>query len=68
MEGFISAKVLVHALRKAKSTTPAAMTQAISSISQLDLGNYMIDFNDKGHTGSRFVDFAILDSRGRPIR
>jgi len=68
MEGFISAKVLVHALRKAKNPTPAALIQALSSISQLDLGNYMINFTDKGHTGSRFVDFAILDGRGRAIR
>jgi branched-chain amino acid transport system substrate-binding protein len=68
LEGFISAKVLVHALRKAKSLTPAAALQSIAATSQLDLGNYMIDFNDKGHTGSRFVDFAILDSRGRVMR
>jgi ABC-type branched-subunit amino acid transport system substrate-binding protein len=68
LEGYISAKVLVHALRKVKNPTPAALIQALSAISGLDLGNYMIDFNDKGHTGSRFVDFAILDSRGRPIR
>jgi ABC-type branched-subunit amino acid transport system substrate-binding protein len=68
LEGYISAKVLVHALRKVKNPTPAAVVKAISSTSALDLGNYMIDFNDKGHTGSRFVDFAILDSRGRAIR
>jgi ABC-type branched-subunit amino acid transport system substrate-binding protein len=68
LEGYISAKVLVHALRKVKSPAPAAVVKSISSTSALDLGNYMIDFNDKGHTGSRFVDFAILDSRGRPIR
>jgi hypothetical protein len=42
--------------------------QSIAATSQLDLGNYMIDFNDKGHTGSRFVDFAILDYRGRVMR
>ena len=68
MEGFISAKVLVHALRKAKTPTPAALIQALSTTSQLNLGNYMIDFNDKGHTGSRYVDFAILDSKGRAIQ
>jgi branched-chain amino acid transport system substrate-binding protein len=68
LEGYISAKVLVHAMRKVKSPAPAAVVKSISSTSALDLGNYMIDFNDKGHTGSRFVDFAILDSRGRPIR
>jgi ABC-type branched-subunit amino acid transport system substrate-binding protein len=68
VEGFISAKTLVYALHHAKSLTPAAVTQAIAAISQLDLGNYVIDFNDKGHTGSRWVDFAILDSRGQIIR
>ena len=44
------------------------MLQSIAATSQLDLGNYMIDFNDKGHAGSRFVDFAILDSRGKVLR
>jgi ABC-type branched-subunit amino acid transport system substrate-binding protein len=68
LEGFISAKVLVNALRKAKGLTPTAVLQSIAATSQLDLGNYMIDFNDKGHTGSRFVDFAILDYRGRVMR
>jgi ABC-type branched-subunit amino acid transport system substrate-binding protein len=68
LEGYISAKVLVHAMRKVKSLAPAAVLKSISSTSALDLGNYVIDFNDKGHTGSRFVDFAILDSQGRPIR
>jgi ABC-type branched-subunit amino acid transport system substrate-binding protein len=68
LEGFIAAKALVSALRKAKNPTPAAVTQAIAATTQLDLGNYVIDFNDKGHTGSRWVDFAILDSRGRIIR
>jgi len=68
MEGFISAKVLVYALRHAKSLSPDAVLRAIAAISRLDLGNYVIDFNDKGHTGSRWFDFAILDGRGRVIR
>jgi ABC-type branched-subunit amino acid transport system substrate-binding protein len=68
LEGFIAAKTLVHALRKAKNPTPAAVVQAIASTTKLDLGNYMIDFSDKEYTGSRWVDFAILDARGRIIR
>jgi ABC-type branched-subunit amino acid transport system substrate-binding protein len=68
LEGFISAKVLVHALRKAKKPTPAAVAQALAATSRLDLGDYMIDFSDKNHAGSRFVDFAILDGRGQIIR
>ena len=68
LEGFISAKVLVHALRKAKKPTPAALAQAIAATRRLDLGDYMIDFSDKNHAGSRFVDFAILNGQGQIIR
>jgi len=68
LEGFMSAKVLVHALRKAKNPTSAAVAQAIAATSRLDLGDYMIDFSDKNHAGGRFVDFAILDGRGKIIR
>jgi ABC-type branched-subunit amino acid transport system substrate-binding protein len=68
VEGFISAKVLVYALRRAKNLTPGAVLQVVSAINQLDLGNYVIDFKDAGHTGSRWVDFAMLDGRGQIIR
>jgi len=68
VEGFISAKVLVYSLRHAKNLTPGAVLQTVSAISQLDVGNYVIDFKDAGHTGSRWVDFAILDGRGQVIR
>jgi branched-chain amino acid transport system substrate-binding protein len=68
LEGFIAAKVLVHALRRTKTPTPAAVAQALAATSRLDLGDYIIDFSDKTHAGSRFVDFAILDGRGQIIR
>jgi len=64
LEGFISAKVLVHALRKAKKQTPAAVTQALAETTRLDLGDYVVDFSDNTHAGGRFVDFAILDGQG----
>lgn len=68
IEGFIAAKVLVYAMRHAKSVTPGAVLKTVAAINQLDLGNYVIDFNDKGHTGSRWVDFAMIDGRGQVIR
>ncbi len=68
MEGFISAKVLVHALRKAGNPSSAGLIKAISATSQLNLGDYVVDFTHKEHTGSRFVDFAILGNQGRVIR
>jgi hypothetical protein len=68
MEGFISAKVLVHALRKAGNPSSAGLIKAISATTQLNLGDYVVDFTQKDYTGSRFVDFAILGNQGRVIR
>ena len=69
MEGFVSAKLLVHALRKAGNpSSSAGVIKVISSTSQLDLGDYFLDFTRKEYTGSRFVDFAILGNQGRVIR
>ena len=68
LEGFIAAKVLVHALRRAKTPTPAALAQALAATSRLDLGDYTIDYSDKNRAGGRFVDFAILGGQGQIIR
>lgn len=69
MEGFVSAKALVHALRRAgRTVTPASMLKAVQSTRQLDIGDYVIDFTQNDRTGSQFVDFAILGQDARVMR
>jgi ABC-type branched-subunit amino acid transport system substrate-binding protein len=64
MEGYIAAKVLVRGLRQARSS-PAALAKAVRSMSDVDLGDFFIDFTQKDRTGSQFVDFAIVDKAGK---
>ena len=64
MEGYIAAKVLVHALRQNHSS-PAAVAKVVRSMRDVDLGDFFIDFTANDRTGSQFVDFAIVDKAGK---
>jgi branched-chain amino acid transport system substrate-binding protein len=64
MEGYIAAKVLVHALRQTHSS-PAALAKVVRGMRDVDLGDFFIDFTHPERTGSQFVDFAIVDKAGK---
>ena len=64
MEGYIAAKVLVHALRQTHSS-PAALAKVVRGMKDVDLGDFFIDFTHPERTGSQFVDFAIVDKAGK---
>ncbi|WP_019560562.1 MULTISPECIES: ABC transporter substrate-binding protein [Caldimonas] len=68
IEGFIAAKVLVHALERAPRWTPEAVSATLSSLRSLDVGGYVLDFSQQGRTGSRYVDFAMIGSGGRLVQ
>ena len=67
MEGYIAAKVLVHALRQARSS-PAALAKAVRGMKGVDLGGYFVDFTQPKQTGSQFVEFAILSKTGHILQ
>lgn len=64
MEGYIAAKVLVHALRQSRSS-PAAVAKVVRGMKSVDLGDFFVDFSHNDRTGSQFVDFAIVDKVGK---
>lgn len=64
MEGYIAAKVLVHALRQTRAS-PAAVAKAVHGMKSVDLGDFFVDFTHPDRTGSQFVDFAIVDRVGK---
>ena len=69
LEGFIAARVLVEGLRRAgPQPTRAALRQALEQLSAFDVGGYVIELSRASHSGSRFVDIAILDRAGRLLR
>jgi len=67
LEGYIAAKVLVHAMRKAKTLKPAAVARALAATTRLDLGDYVIDYSDTKRAGAHFVDFAIVNGQGQIV-
>lgn len=64
LEGYLSARVLVEGLRRAKEMKPDALAKALQTMGELDFDGYRIDFS-KSNEGSHFVDIAVLDQDGR---
>lgn len=69
MEGFVAARTIVEGLRRAGNRTGTdALITALESMHEFNLGGFTVDFNDKKHTGSRFVEMTILTEDGRVRR
>lgn len=66
LEGFISAKVLIEAARRAKEITSEGTARALRAMGDIDLGGFRVDFS-KGNNGSRFVDIGVVNADGRLI-
>jgi branched-chain amino acid transport system substrate-binding protein len=64
LEGFIQARVIVEALRKAPNASGPALVRQLEAIRQLDLGDYFINFSHQSHEGASFVDTAIVSATG----
>ena len=69
VEGYLTARVLVEAFRIAgPNPTRKKVRNALESIKNFDAGGVVIDFSPENHTGSRYVDLAILLQSGRLMR
>lgn len=65
MEGFITAKVIVEAVRRSGSNpTRANLAQALAAIDNLDLGGYVVGFKS-GRSGSKYVELSIVSGDGK---
>jgi|YelNatPaOPRAMG01_1025707.scaffolds.fasta_scaffold23711_3 ABC-type branched-subunit amino acid transport system substrate-binding protein len=65
LEGFIDAKVLVQALRKAgKNLTQAGLIDALNGMSDDNLGGFIVRFSPTNHAGSDFVDVTSITASG----
>ena len=69
MEGFIAAKIMVEAIKRAgKDLTREGLVSALESFTQLDLGGFVISFGAKDQTGNEFVELSIVSKQGKFIR
>ena len=64
IEGYITARVLVDALRKSPQATPDALARTLKTMGEIDLGGFRVNFA-KSNVGSAFVDIGVVTSGGR---
>ena len=69
MEGFVAAKVLVEGLRRAgRNPSREGFIRALESMRRVDLGGLMLDYSERDHTGSEFVEMTMIGRSGHFVR
>ncbi|EXI73868.1 MAG TPA: ABC transporter substrate-binding protein [Candidatus Accumulibacter phosphatis] len=69
VEGYLGAKVLVEALRRAgPEPTRRKLRDTLEALANYDAGGVFISFSPRRHAGSRFVDITILNRSGKLLR
>ncbi|MGV3742507.1 MAG: ABC transporter substrate-binding protein, partial [Burkholderiaceae bacterium] len=69
MEGYINAKVLVEALKRAgPNPTRTGFAKALESIRNEDLGGLSVTYGPNDHAGSIFVELTMIGKDGKFIR
>ena len=69
LEGFVSAKVLVEALKRASpKPTREKIIAALNSMHKFDLGGLELSYSSTNHTGLDFADLSIISADGKLMR
>ncbi|MES2414575.1 MAG: ABC transporter substrate-binding protein [Pseudomonadota bacterium] len=66
MEGFITAKVIVEAVKRqgAKPTREGTLG-ALNAMDRFDLGGYAVGYKPNSRSGSKFVEMSIISGAGK---
>lgn len=68
MEGYVSARIMVEALKRAgKNPTRESVVAAFESMN-LNFGGYQVGYSPSTRTGSEFVDLTMISRDGKFIR
>lgn len=66
MEGFITAKVIVEAVRRMGARpTREGVVAALDGMDNVDLGGYVVGFKPGMRSGSKFVELSIISGSGK---
>lgn len=66
LEGYLTAKVFVEALRRAgKDLSREKLIAALETLSNYDLGGFVIDYSNGRRAGTSFVDLSIISKTGQ---
>jgi branched-chain amino acid transport system substrate-binding protein len=69
LEGYIVGKAVVEGLRRAgKDLTREKLVTALESMSNVDLGDFVVSFSPASHSGSKFVDLTMIGRAGKFIK
>lgn len=69
LEGYIAAKVLVEALRRAgPEPTRERIRATLEAMQRYDLGGFTVGYTSGNHNGTDFVDVAVMDQHGELMR
>jgi ABC-type branched-subunit amino acid transport system substrate-binding protein len=66
LEGYIAARTLVEGLKRTGGSVPTRerLVRALETV-KMDIGDFWIDFTDRNHNGSRFVELTIVNKDGQ---
>ena len=66
MEGYITAKVIVEAVRvQGRMPTREGMVMALDAMKGYDLGGYIVGYKPGMRSGSKFVELSIITASGK---
>jgi branched-chain amino acid transport system substrate-binding protein len=66
VEGFMGAKIVVEALRRAgPNPTRAKIIAALNTMKDFDLGDFVVNYTPTSRSGSKTVDLTIIGGTGR---
>lgn len=67
-EGYVSARVLIEALKRASSASSAAVHESLENMdSGMELGGFSVRYTPRLHEGSAFFDLVTMDKTGRLV-
>jgi branched-chain amino acid transport system substrate-binding protein len=66
MEGYITGKVIVEAVRRqGRNVSREGTAAALDGMDYYDMGGYAVGFKPGMHTGSKFVELSIISGAGK---
>jgi branched-chain amino acid transport system substrate-binding protein len=69
LEGYITAQVVIEALKRAgRNPTPAKVSAALASIQQFNLGGFTVNFGPEQRSGSSFVELSVISATGKVLQ
>ena len=65
LEAFIAAKVLVEGMRHiGRDVTRESLQEALSALTKIDVGDFVIQFKPGFHHGGKYVELAVIGQNG----